>query len=456
MRKISFLLVSVLLLATLIPALPLFAEVEEVIQNTFNPNDANPTISTKKDYIDFFNAAFVNCTHDFSGKTVTLLHDITFNDTTAPNWYAQEGVTKLSGTQNNWYTFDGNFDGGNHTLKGVIVEGTFSNGTAALFPLIYRSTIKDLNVDGFYVCNLNTSTSSIRWGRGGTGGLIGSPNGNFFTIQNCTMKNGIVTSVAGGQGSLGALIGHYHAGNTEVSVKITDTMVTDVRVEKGESNCTSLGGIFGVFLTQVSSSGFTSVLDFSGSVFQPIGSTDSVNTLNPLGKFDYAAGNGVSSYEIRNNAFGASAILKTGSGTTVETNTQDWNKAIVNSGIYGATAIPTVKLAGYQYSTEGDAIRFVGLIKKSVVDAHSVKELGFEVTVGETTVGTDKIQCTKVYESILENGKPLAAPDGYYYFTFVVTGVKEGTEFAVKGITVADEKTCNTTVGNYVYSRSAS
>ena len=85
-----------------------------------------------------------------------------------------------------------------------------------------------------------------------------------------------------------------------------------------------------------------------------------------------------------------------------------------------------------------------------------VKTLGFEVTVGETTVGTDRISCTKVYTSILENGKPLAAPDGYYYFTFVVTGVAEGTEFAVKAVTVADEKTCNTTVGNYVYSRTAS
>jgi hypothetical protein len=42
MRKISFLLVVVLVLTTLIPALPVLADGEEVIANTFNVNDTNP------------------------------------------------------------------------------------------------------------------------------------------------------------------------------------------------------------------------------------------------------------------------------------------------------------------------------------------------------------------------------------------------------------------------------
>lgn len=88
-KKVSFFLVIVLILATLIPALPVLAADEttggETITNTFNFEDSNPTISTKDDYIAFFKAAFVD-NKNFSGKNVTLLHDITFNDTTDADW----------------------------------------------------------------------------------------------------------------------------------------------------------------------------------------------------------------------------------------------------------------------------------------------------------------------------------------------------------------------------------
>ena len=57
-KRISFLLAAVLLLATLIPALPVLADGEEAVANTFNVNDTNPTISTAADYMAFFEAAF--------------------------------------------------------------------------------------------------------------------------------------------------------------------------------------------------------------------------------------------------------------------------------------------------------------------------------------------------------------------------------------------------------------
>ena len=122
-KRISFLLVAVLLLATMIPALPVLADGEEVIANTFNVNDTNPTISTAADYMAFFEAAFkTGVTGQFAGRTVTLLHDITFNDTTVADWYKQENAVKFDYSNTNWLWFRGTFDGGNHTLKGVIVD----------------------------------------------------------------------------------------------------------------------------------------------------------------------------------------------------------------------------------------------------------------------------------------------------------------------------------------------
>lgn len=439
-KKISFLLVVVLILATLIPALPVLAADEttggETITNTFNFEDANPTISTKDDYIAFFKAAFVE-NKNFSGKNVTLLHDITFNDTTDADWYAKDGVTKLDGEKNGWYTFEGTFDGGNHTLKGVIVDGLFSSYCTGLFPHVGdKFAIKNLNIDGFYVRSHNTTKDS-KWGDGATGGLIGRVAGGQLTIENCTMKNGIVTAVKDGLGPIGALIGHYHAGSGSVSAKITNTTVTDVRVEKGESKCTNLGGIFGMFLTQVSSGDIKSVLDFSGSVFQPVGSIDSA------GKWENTSG-GVAKYVIINGACGAETIAE----VYKTERTSDCNKQFTDCGIYGENAAPTVKLLGVQNSTTGNGIRFVGLIKKSAIDAGTVTALGFELTSGGKSA---EAECTKVYESILEDGKTLTAPEGYYFFTFVVTDVAAGTEFAVNAVAAVGETACTTTEGIYTY-----
>lgn len=444
MRKISFLLVVVLVLTTLIPALPVLAA-DEKVENTFTDTEAtNIVLSTADDYIKFFNHLYVWGNKTFKDQTITLAGDIVFNDTTVDGWYTKSDAKKINRENTNkWNGFKGTFDGGNHTLKGVIVEGVWTTqNSTGLFPLVFEgATIKNLNIDGFYVCSTQTTDSS----RPSVGGLIGKSMSANITVDHCTLKNGIVTGVKDGTVYLSTLIGGLQPGAvTDAYSRITDTVVSNVQVVKGETKCKSMGGMIGFIGVNAGSQ----CLDLSGSVIQPTNSMDAENPLNPVGEW---AKWGDYKIQVRNDATGY-----TTAPDKLSSNLQSFCQALTDCGAYGATAIPTVKLAGYQYSTEGDAIRFVGLIKKSVVDAHSVKELGFEVTVGETTVGTDKIQCTKVYESILENGKPLAAPDGYYYFTFVVTGVKEGTEFAVKGITVADEKTCNTTVGNYVYSRSAS
>ena len=141
-KRISFLLAAVLILAVLLPALPVLADGE----NTFKADDANPTISTVADYLAFFKAVF-NDKQDFAGKTVTMLKDITLNDTTAADWYTTASV-KLTGSDV-WKWFSGTFDGGNHTLKGAIPSGTFrGDAPFGIFPYANGAVIKNLEVHG--------------------------------------------------------------------------------------------------------------------------------------------------------------------------------------------------------------------------------------------------------------------------------------------------------------------
>lgn len=123
--------------------------------------------------------------------------------------------------------------------------------------------------------------------------------------------------------------------------------------------------------------------------------------------------------------------------------------------MYGTDAVATVQLVGVQPATNGsNDLRFVGLIKK--VDLSLITDLGFELTVGDKKVGTDQIQCTKVYESIMAAGETVTAPEGYYFFTFVVTGVGNGTVFTFNASATVKEKICTTTVGSYTHTGAAS
>ena len=474
-KRISFLLVAVLLLATLIPALPIFAADETTggetdTGNTFNADDVNPKISTMEDYFNFFKAAFCEKTdaNEFAGKTITLMNDITFNDTTAPDWYTKEGVNKLPAGKAGWFYFKGTFDGNGHTLRGVIAQGAWADfASCGIFPFMMDGTIRNLNVDGFYVCSTNTTQDVASMGKGGIGGLIGAARRNV-TIENCSLKNGVVTSVKDGKGSIGGLIGSVtvDATNTapNTAIKVTDTVVSDVAVDAGESLCENVGGLFGFLYSHWANGPF--VLDFSGSAIQPTASMDSENPLKPVGVWGYM-GNSAANYKLINRSIGYTekdpgmALNKDGTVTMFPGTTESFYKnsddycdgKIWNLGCYGYKAVPTVKLHGTQPGINTNDVRFVGLVAKSVIDEGKVNALGFTLSVGDKTA---EATCTKVYESILEKGETRTAPEGYYYFTFVVTDVADGTAFTYSAVATVGEKVCTTSACVYTYSAASS
>ncbi len=295
MKKIlSALLTASMLLASLvICAVPASADgTVNAATNTFNATDDNPTISTAADYIAFFNAAF-NQMETFEGKTITMLNDITLNDTSAADWYTKADVVKLEGkkTNSNGKWFMGNFDGNGHTLKGAYVAGGADSYfrewdcPVGLFPCLMNGSIKNLTVDGFYVVSSNTFDSTATWGKGGTGALVGhlkNNNGGKITIDNVTMKNGTVACTDTANGGLSAFIGCWDGGDATKGFENGILQITNCTVEntvKLVSGNTTIakGGIFGYIKNHHGLD--TAVIDLSASKFVPEGSTAESNAL---------------------------------------------------------------------------------------------------------------------------------------------------------------------------------
>ncbi len=477
-RKISFLLVAAMLLATLIPALPVLAADEES-GNTFNYDEGKYTISTKADFIAFWNTAFVEHKStsegkSFEGITVTLAKDIDFNDISTADWYTKENVSKLIIDIADWTAFCGTFDGGDHTISGVIVRGNGNNKSLGLFPYVgHGASIKNLNINGFYVSGTNAATIPV-YGNAGIGSLIGCGVDNL-TVDNCSVENGIVTGEANVKSSLGGLIGAYKATKPAGGAKlnITNTVVSNVQVLKGGCVNDLIGGLIGIFSAENAgkndnSGAVAAEFNLSGSVFQQI-TGDAGKELSPIkevrhwgkdkSKASWALSNSANGYFGDKTQWRAATYSaenqKTANGTQYTDCATGFNEAIVTLGCYGTNAVATVQLVGVQPATNGsDDLRFVGLIKKG--DLNLITDLGFEITVGDKTIGTDKIQSTKVYESILAAGETLTAPEGYYYFTFVVTGVENGTTFTIKASATVEGTLCTTTTGSYTHTRAAS
>ena len=351
-------LCAVLLLLSLILAVIVIpTAAEDEITNTFDPYADNPTISTADDYINFFYSVYTD-KMNFEGKTITMLQDITLNDTTAENWYAKDDVVMLLPSRDTWKDFEGIFDGNGHTLRGVIVGGSNfrSDMPCGIFPYVYSATIKNLTIDGFFVCGTNTEKLPV-FGRAGIGGLIGKATNNV-TIENVTMRNGIVTAAEGAKGALSALIGAYdgtltneerNAGKT-LNVSIVNTIVEEsVILVKGNSAVEYEAGIFGY--AEGNFMAHPTTIDLSASRIQPSGSMDEANPLQPVGKYrfkgsddpnlgaTYTIKNSSTSYEekLEFNSVASTDVDDSGDGWmfTYKDVTDDFNDAIFATKSYG-------------------------------------------------------------------------------------------------------------------------
>ncbi len=388
-------------------------------KSIFNSSDSNPKISSREDL-----KAFLEYGSEFPGQTITLENDITLNaDTTSSGWYDASGVVKVSPTAT---YFKGVFDGQGYTIKGLVVKASVSWAKeAGMFPGAMGATIQNFTLDGFYVCNTDTSGNdgTVSYGQCGTGAIVGHAKAGA-TIDNVTVKNGTVTCVANGYAGIGSVVGCYDG--DAATLAITNcTVESTVNVVAGAGATTFVGGLIGYF-QEGNKSDFT-ILDLSGSVICPAGSDSSIA---PFGRFQ-ATGGIAFRWDIKNDTTNYSRRIYPEVGGT--DNASAINALIIASGSYGDSAV-TIKIAGVQIRESDHSVRFVGLLHipdefTAVAGNYTdVKYLGFEVTVNDKTAN---LNSTKLYSAIQASGNPLPAPNGYYYFTFVVKNVRSEVTFDI-------------------------
>ena len=169
-------------------------------------------------------AAKVNAGDTFEGKTVKLGANIDLNN---ENW------TPIG----YWTTFNGTFDGQNHTISNLKHHGTEEDCYVGLFGYTENATIKNLtinNVDLKLVANAS-------WAGGHMGALVGNIEGETV-IENIKVTGDVKidgNKEMAGAGRIGGVVGGNVA---KVSFK---NVVVDANAGSFVQGNTSIGGIAG-------------------------------------------------------------------------------------------------------------------------------------------------------------------------------------------------------------------
>ncbi|MGN0006707.1 MAG: DUF6562 domain-containing protein [Alistipes sp.] len=199
-------------------------------------------------------AKSVNEDHNnYSGKTIKLIADIDLENAL---WepVGQTGVT----------TFNGTFDGDNHTISNLKVVSTSDNNyyVSGLFGWLNVATVKNVKVVGanisahsytgviagymeapadIYTCTIDnchvenaTVDSTVNGGAKGAkvGGIVGYVNpGAYLTVSNCTVKNSVISAGR----DAGQVIGCAYASNTITGCTAESVTVSSNGTSTGEN-----------------------------------------------------------------------------------------------------------------------------------------------------------------------------------------------------------------------------
>ena len=140
------------------------------------------------------------------------------------------------------FTFNGNFDGQNHTVSNLKCTNSKKGG---LFAEIINATVKDVTVSGSVSFNTDNESSIL-------GGIVAHVLDNS-TITGCTNRCSISTTGDGNQGRVGGIAGYVanqgHNCNFTIS---SNTNTGNVSTNGHESS--SFGGIIGAATATNSSS----------------------------------------------------------------------------------------------------------------------------------------------------------------------------------------------------------
>lgn len=101
--------------------------------------------------------------------------------------------------------YAGTFDGANHTIKGLSVNATSSNGVG-LFGTVCGATIKNLKVEG----NVSASNSTF------VGGIVGKTQ-TSATIDSCSFAGTVTSAKKNGSAGTAGIVGRVNAGTVTIT-----------------------------------------------------------------------------------------------------------------------------------------------------------------------------------------------------------------------------------------------
>ena len=178
----------------------------------------------------------------FKGKTFKLESDINLNNSPwTPIGY--------------WETFEGTFDGGNHTISNLNVNATEADCYLGLFGCTNNAVIKNLNIHN---ASIKASVGDNSWAGGHLGALVGYPDGTSV-IENIKLTGDI--KVEGpmdksGAQRIGAVVGGFSA---------TSLTLNNVTVDASEDSYVKgnlfIGGVVGAPFCPVAMTNVTSNID---------------------------------------------------------------------------------------------------------------------------------------------------------------------------------------------------
>ncbi len=268
--------------------------------------------------------ADVNSGNDYSGKYVVLKTNITLSDVWTPI-----GNGARSGSSYTGNAFKGTFDGGGHSVAGLLINAGEANAAIGLFGVVDGGTVKNLTLSdvsiaagsnknagaaiGLMVNNAtadNITVSGSVSAADGVGGVVGRMTISG-TISNC--KNSAVVSGA----AAGGIIGKAYYTGTDVEMNIT--------------GCTNSGTITGT-----ASGGAGGIVGFSTANVM-----NCANTGNITASADGSNVGGIVGWQ---QMYGEI------SGNTNSVNISTDSKATTVGGIVG--------WVNYQYKTDGTAAEY--------------------------------------------------------------------------------------------------
>ena len=169
-------------------------------------------------------AAKVNAGDTFEGKTVKLAADLDLkNEQWMPIGY--------------WETFDGTFDGQNHTISNLKHHGTEADCYVGLFGYTNNATIKNLTINNVDI----KLVADNSWAGGHMGALVGNADGTIV-IENINVTGDVKIDgdlTQAGAGRIGGVVGGNTCTGTIKNVVVNANAGSFV---KGNS---SVGGIAG-------------------------------------------------------------------------------------------------------------------------------------------------------------------------------------------------------------------